>query len=67
MKHNWNKTPMVVLPATPPVSVSPEPIKVLPEPFKGMKCHRCFDESNVMYEGSSWCDKCFKEKLRTGR
>lgn len=30
-------------------------------------CICCFDESHVLFSGSSYCKKCYLEKLRTGK
>jgi len=30
------------------------------------KCIVCFEPCDVMYEGTSYCQECLKEKLRTG-
>lgn len=31
-----------------------------------LKCIACFKGAHAMYQGSSWCESCLKEKFRTG-
>lgn len=42
-----------------------EPV-VEPTKFVLFRCLSCFKNADVLYEGSSYCQDCLKEKLRIG-
>lgn len=42
-------------------------LKSLPPVAFTLKCLACFGHCDVLFEGSSYCQTCLKEKLRTGR
>jgi hypothetical protein len=65
MKH-WKKQNVVESPLELPVI--PEFVKV-PEITVAnvFECLSCSDKANVLFEGSSFCRSCLKEKLRVGR
>lgn len=44
-----------------------QPVLVKPDVVKDwFECVSCLEKATILYEGTSYCRPCIKEKLRTG-
>jgi len=50
-----------------PVQVMQAPEPELKPVTPWFKCLSCLEASDILFEGSSYCQRCLKEKLRIGR
>ena len=67
MKREFRMPEVYAKPKLPDIPVVTKPIVVSESISFSLSCICCFEISDVLFSGSSYCKKCYLEKLRTGK